>query len=220
MPPREWRRSKRVVQRRLRHLLIFALGLAFGIVGVRVISRQSGQLNRMLPQNAQMLKPGPWVCWPRFPTLSAPEELLPIRKLESAGTRWVFTGVDISELGKLLDEAGVTAEQRASLLLSATESDAPRSVTVTPADEVVLSLAPDARLAICRVLMRSPENSAQVASLAASSIDERFRANNVSPETEDLFWQSELPRRELRALCRTSFRPVEVSRNTRRRFAS
>src|SRR4051794_33747235 len=65
------------------HFLIFVVGATFGIVGGRIIFRQSAAADRMLPQSALMLKAGPWGALAKVPLmLSAPEELLPIRMME------------------------------------------------------------------------------------------------------------------------------------------
>jgi hypothetical protein len=167
-------------------ILIFIAGIGVGVAFDRLVTVFSPKVvDRTLPETAVFLKPGPWGRLAKIPlTISAPEEILPIRSLEAAGTRWFFGGVSREGLAGLLDAAGVSVMQREAL--ESTAREVPGGLEVSPADDVLLALGPEARLEIYRMLLAHEQNRAQVTTLAAASLDERLRANGVSAATEEL----------------------------------
>lgn len=120
-------------------------------------------------------------------TIAAPDELLPVRALEAGGTHWFFGGFTQASLKQFLESTGTSPENRDAMLAADAVRDLPDGVESRPSEEVLLSLSPESRLAIYRMLARFPRNSNQLTFIALGSLDERFRDSGISDATRELF---------------------------------
>lgn len=157
-------------------------------VGVNASPDRHGRL----PDGAIPCKPGPWGDLSYTPfTIAAPDDVLPIRGFEAAGTHWFLKGYSADRLVALLQSTGLSSAQQRAFLDPAVLHVQKDGIDLTPSPDLVFSLPDDARGQIYRILALNPDT--QINFIPADSLDERFSASGVSPDTVALFkrlcWQ-------------------------------
>ncbi len=134
------------------------------------------------------VKPGPWGELYTVPfTIAAPDELIPVRSLESGGTHWVFKNSARSEISQLLESAGVPSEQREAVLAPAVAQVSGVDLEISPTPEMIMALPDNARLTIYRKLAQFPENRPSFSFIHRDTLRDRFDNSGVSEETLALF---------------------------------
>lgn len=155
------------------------------------------------------LADGPWGrIERRTVVLEPPSRVLSPAQCDTSPTTWRMAGRTRAEAAQLLADAGIDPATR-DALLAGPACDA-GGCTVLPDDATVLSLAPDRRAALYRVLGATPANPEQFQPLSLPS-DERelwFGAGALGDEAARLLgrlsWQEDGAVRvaDLRVLCR------------------
>jgi len=149
---------------------------------------QAADRRRQLPNGSVLCKPGPWGDLSYTPfTIAAPDDLLPVRTLEAAGTRWFFGGYTPDTFVTLLQSTSLTPDQQHALLDASVCHFLPNGVQLTPTPDLVFSLPPDAREKLYLILARSSENDAQLHYIPVDTLKERFDGTGVSQPAMDLF---------------------------------
>jgi len=108
------------------------------------------------------LPPGPWGQLSAQPILlEAPQSMLsPAFRLGDG--RWHFAAKDRAEVKRILLEAGLTAEQSATLLQTLQPvADQPGLMAVVPSAQLIRELSPGIRTSLYEILAQLPENLAQ-----------------------------------------------------------
>ena len=174
-------------------VLIF-LGLLGGIVLGYFIGRTTGSHSRhgnsgrWESETRTLLKSGPWGELEAVPmTIAAPEEMLPVNTMESAGTHWALPGFSRDDLIGLLQSLEVPQEQQDQLLGPECCHASPNGLVLTPSCDAIMALSPKARLGLYQRLALFSENARELHFFALADLDNRFVANHVANETVALF---------------------------------
>jgi hypothetical protein len=134
--------------------------------------------------------PGPWGDLYYVPfTISAPENLLPVRSIESRGTHWFFKNWTHMDLESLVSGDDVSASLRAALLAPTSVDQTSSGLDVTPPDSVVMGLKEGARKRIYQTLARFPENRGEIHFISKNTLEDRFKTGEVSEDTMRIFQQ-------------------------------
>lgn len=134
--------------------------------------------------NALPLKPGPWgemECVPM--TIAPPEELIPVRALETDGTRWFFARFTRGALDEVLKSAGIPEGLKAEMMSPTRLTESDEGTEVRPGMRVLKELPSEAREKLYRVLGSGNGNRSGITFVHANDVDERFRASGVPAET-------------------------------------
>lgn len=138
--------------------------------------------------------PGPWGMLYYTPlSISAPDELLPVRSLEARAPRWQFNGLTAGELTHTLMAFGLTAEECGRILNPANIQLLKGGVVVTPRREDVIALNPQVRREVYKYLARFQENAINYAFIPAEVAEQRMANCGVSPATIALTRQWSCP---------------------------
>jgi hypothetical protein len=133
-------------------------------------------------------KPGPWGQL-EYETIreDLPDESVPVPPPDQPPIRWVFQGYSKEQAIDFLRSAGITPAQL-DYLRKAGWEPAAEGVSVTPDDELILSLAPDARANIYSLLVSFPANSRQIDPLwfRKGHVEERLKDSGLSPSSVTL----------------------------------
>ncbi len=142
----------------------------------------------MLPGASVLCKPGPWgdLAYTPF-TIAAPDDLLPVRALESDGVKWFFKGYTSDSFVTLLQSTSLTPADQQKFLDPAVFHAQPDGILITPDPALVISLPQDARDALYAVLAQFPDNDLQFTYIPTSSLHDRFADSNLAPSTIALF---------------------------------
>ena len=183
-----WSNIRRCFTNRLlQALLLVLLGIGLGASGSRLIPPKqptvpvASELGTRLPS-------GPWGELYRVPfSISAPEELIPLRTIEAGGTHWLLKNFTVSEFAHLLTSTDLPASLENAWLDPAVARVAGRDVELTPTPEMIISLPAKARQIIYRQLAQFPENGSALAYIHKTCVGERFDGSGVSPQTLALF---------------------------------
>ena len=138
----------------------------------------------------QQLRPGPWgdVYYTPF-TIAAPEELLPLRKLEESGTRWVFPHAHYSDVQHLLESTGMSANLLAELMGPGVLVQNPAGMEMLPTAETLLALPAGPRKKLYQALLQYPENRGQITFIHKDTLGDRFGGAHNGEHTLMLFKQ-------------------------------
>lgn len=138
----------------------------------------------------QPLRPGPWgdVYFTPF-TISAPEELLPLRKLEENGTRWIFPNARYSDVERLLEATGMPANLQAELMEPEVLVQNPQGMEMLPAAKTLLALPAGPRKKLYQALLQHPENRGQLTFIHKDTLGDRFGKSHSGEHTLMLFKQ-------------------------------
>jgi hypothetical protein len=168
--------------------------LIIGIVGGFVIGRHDGfnqgaALRRELPSGSVLCRPGPWgdLSYTSF-IIAAPDSVLPVDSMESAGTRWFFKAYTAATFSALLQSTTLTPDQQRALLDPAVMHAQPDGVILTPTPDEIFSLTDDARGVLYQTLAQFPENETQFRYIRQDTLADRFAPDSgVSASTVALF---------------------------------
>ena len=138
----------------------------------------------------QRLRPGPWgeVYFTPF-TIAAPEELLPLRKLEEGGTRWVFPQAHYSDVSRLLESTGMPTDLQAELMEPGVLMQNSAGMEMLPSAKTLLALPAAPRKKLYQALMQHPENRGQIMFVHKDTLGERFGHADSGEHTLMLFKQ-------------------------------
>jgi len=171
---------------------VFALFLLAGIgLGMLVEWRIWRNPQQAMPQNPSEgtpLKQGPWGDLYYVPfTIAAPDEILPVRKLEENGTHWFFRNFSRDDLDAFLRSAKVPDQLQNDLLDPACLKIKPDGIDLMPRFETLVSLPPNSRKKIYQRLALDSENNSEIYFLNKATLQTRFGSSDVSEETITLF---------------------------------
>ena len=167
--------------------MLFVAGIAMGALAVHFIAGRKPNA-ALSAELGNPVRPGPWGELYTVPFhLAAPDELLPVRTIEAAGTHWVFKNSTRTELANLLDSAGLPADQRDALLDPAVARVGIMDIELTPTPAMVAALPEKARQVIDRSLAQFPENRPAFFFIHKDTLHDRFDDSGVSPDTLALF---------------------------------
>lgn len=162
--------------------------LAGFFIGNRVGFDQGADRRRLQPNGSTLCKPGPWGDLSYIPfTIAAPDDLLPVRTLESKGTHWFFKGYTPDSFVTFLQSTSLTPDQQHALLAPAVFHVQQDGIALTPTPDQVISLPDTARAQFYEVLARFPENETEIYFIHKDTLDERFSNSGVSFQTLGLF---------------------------------
>lgn len=138
----------------------------------------------------QRLRPGPWgdVYYTPF-TISAPEELLPLRKLEESGTRWAFPHASYSEVARVLDSTGMPASLQAELMAPEVLVQSAEGMEMLPTAKTLFALPAGPRKKLYQALLQYPENRGQITFIHKDTLGDRFGRTHNGEHTLMLFKQ-------------------------------
>jgi hypothetical protein len=184
----------------LRHLFnrftaIALLGVLTGtaasfFTGRAIGYNQGADRRQRLPNGAILCKSGPWGDLSYTPfTIAPPDDLLPVRTIETAGTHWFLKGYTADGFVTLLQSTSLTPDQQRQLLDPAVLHPKPSGIDLTPSPDLVFSLPPDARAKIYQIMAQSVLDNTAINLISRDSEAERFAASGVSPATIALFHQ-------------------------------
>lgn len=136
------------------------------------------------------LRPGPWgsVYSTAF-TISAPEELLPLRRLEENGTRWVFPNARYNDVERVLASTGMPAHLQAELMEPAVLVQNPGGMEMLPSAQTLLALPAGPRKKLYQALLQYPENRGQITFIHKDTLGDRFGGSHHGEHTLMLFKQ-------------------------------
>ena len=155
------------------------------LMGVKSGSVAEGQENTGIAARFTTLQPGPWGDIEVTPIrIDPPEEFLSINVLERVDRRWHFPGASYDDIKALFFKADLTESQRAALMDVSKWEQADGVTIISPDDELVLSLSPDARKVIYNALMQYPGSILGRVRCAypTSGFEEFFGKRGISPE--------------------------------------
>lgn|ERR1051325_787336 len=93
--------------------------------------------------------------------LGMPNGMVPEQTQRLQNPRWSFAGISESQLTRFLDSCELRPVERTALLDKRSWSITPEGCVISPAEQLVWSLQPEAREKIYSVLSRNPTNFAQ-----------------------------------------------------------
>ncbi|MEO6785488.1 MAG: hypothetical protein ABI318_05080 [Chthoniobacteraceae bacterium] len=173
--------------RTLRRVLLALAGIAVGALGSHFIPLPKHDA-ALASEVGTPVRPGPWGELYSVPfTISAPEELLPVRAIESGGTRWFFKGFSLPQLERFLNAAGVPSSLSTALMASTREITGADGVEMAPPVQAVIALPDSARQKIYKRLAQFPENRSSFFHFHKDTLAERMRADSLSEKTIALF---------------------------------
>ncbi|MDB6003458.1 MAG: hypothetical protein JWR15_445 [Prosthecobacter sp.] len=136
------------------------------------------------------LRPGPWgdVYYTPF-TIAAPEELLPLRKLEESGTRWVFPHANYSDVARMLKSTEMPASLQAELMAPEVLVQTSDGMEMLPSARTLFALPPGPRKKLYQALLQHPENRGQITFIHKDTLADRFGRTRSGEHTLMLFKQ-------------------------------
>ncbi len=174
-------------RRVLRKMMLVAAGIAIGALATRFIPGRTSTA-AIASELGTAVRPGPWGELYTVPFhIAAPDELLPVRTIEAAGTHWVFKNSTRTELTNLLESAGLPTDQREAFLDPAVAHVGIMDIELTPTPAMVAALPEKAREVIYRGLAQFPENRPAFFFIHKDTLHDRFGDSGVSPDTLALF---------------------------------
>ncbi|OYW72843.1 MAG: hypothetical protein B7Z37_23660 [Verrucomicrobia bacterium 12-59-8] len=146
--------------------------------------------NVVLAAFGHPLRPGPWGELYSTPfTIAAPEEVLPLRKLEETGTSWVFPHSHYSDVERLLESTGMPAYLQAELMEPEVLVQNPEGMEMRPAAKTLLALPAGPRKKLYQALLQHPENRGQITFIHKDTLGDRFGGTHNGEHTLMLFKQ-------------------------------
>jgi hypothetical protein len=165
-------------------------GVLLGASLMRWYDSTEEKTNRVVSEFGQPLHPGPWgEIYSTSFTIAAPEELLPIRKLEESGTIWFFPHSHFSEVERLLESIGLPTSLRAELMEPGVLSQTPAGMEMRPAAKTLVALPAGHRKKLYQALLQHPENRGQITFIHKDTLGDRFGGTPSGEHTLMLFKQ-------------------------------
>ena len=186
----ELRRSAKSSHKLLSRAGILLAGVLLGALLMKWYDCTEESTNKVVSEFGQPLRPGPWGELYATPfKISAPEELLPLRKLEESGTRWGFPHAHYSDVVSLLESTGMPANLMAELMAPEVLIQNPEGMEMRPADKTLLALPAGPRKKLYQALLKHPENRGQLMFVHKDTLGDRFGATHNGEHTLMLFKQ-------------------------------
>jgi hypothetical protein len=183
-------KSESTSKKKISPAALLAIGILLGAAFMKWHdhAEESGSVNSAVL--GQHLRPGPWgdIYYTPF-TIAAPEELLPMRKLEENGTRWIFPNAHYSDVERLLESTGMPANLQAELMEPAVLVQTTQGMAMLPAANTLLSLPAGPRKKLYQALLQHPENRGQITFIHKDTLADRFGASQNGEHTLMLFKQ-------------------------------
>ncbi len=191
LPPPPKLRSRRekpaAIRRLVRPFLLLLLGIAIGALAAHFVPT-SDRRAQIAAELGTPVKSGPWGELYMVPfVIAAPDELIPVRSIESGGTHWVFKNSMPGEVAHFLEAAGVPEDQRTALLAAPIGEARGIDFELTPTPDMVFALPENARQTIYRKLAQFPENRSAFYFIHKDTMRDRFDDSGVAKETLDRF---------------------------------
>lgn len=182
-PPRQSLPARRT----LRKVLLLLAGIAIGALTVLFFQGRV-QRARLASEIGTPLNPGPWGELYSVPiAISAPEELLPVQAIESAGVHWFFKGLNRPQLGRFLIAAGVEPSLTETLVASTRDVPGTEIIEMQPSSRAVIAIPDPARKKIYQRLALIPENNVALFYIHKDTLADRIREDSLSEKTITLF---------------------------------
>ena len=181
-----------------------ALFLALGYIGGCLFPWASHPHPANTADQGTPLKPGPWGNLESVPLyIEPPEEYLPVQSVEQSSPAWKFVGYTPALLSDLFEMADLGSDQKAELLDQSKWTTTDTGITITPSQQLVLSLSPHSRKIIYGVLSLIPVNavSQNRTYIPADKFDEFFAQSGLPRETVALVRQLSFPHGRLLFFC-------------------
>jgi len=167
--------------------MVAGVGLG-GFLGWHYGFNTAADRRRSLPNSSILCKPGPWGDLSYTPfTIAAPDDLLPIRSLETEGVKWLFKGYTSDSFVTLLQSTSLKPEDQQKLLAPDVFHLQANGVLLTPSADLVMSLPTDVRDELYTILAAFTENEYQFSYVSKATLNDRFSSGDISPSTMDLF---------------------------------
>lgn len=175
------------VRRTLRKILLVLAGIAIGATAMHFIPRKDSAA-KIAEEMGTQAKPGPWGELYTVPfVIAAPDELLPVRAIESGGTHWVFKNCTATEISHLLESADLPADQRDAMLAPAVARMKGIDLEITPPPDMVAALPEKARAALYRKLVQFAENRPAFFFIHKDTLAGRFDDSGIARDTLAMF---------------------------------
>ena len=180
--------ARRIPVRRVLHrALLVLVGMALGTLAVLFFQSRAHRVT-LDSELGTPLRPGPWGELYSVPvTISAPEELLPVQAIESAGVHWFFKDLDRQQLERFLTASGVESSLTAMLMGSTREVPGTDTIEMQPTSAAVIAIPDSARKKIYQRLARIPENNVALFYIHKDTLADRIREDSLSEKTIALF---------------------------------
>jgi len=141
--------------------VLVLLGVFGAGVGLRPILLGGCEIHGPEPGTIRA-KPGPWGVLAYTPIyISAPNEILPLRTMETQPIHWFFGGMSPADVHRTLSALGLSTEACDRLLPPAAITISPQGTQCIPIKAELQVLAPAIRGAIYQLLAHFPENGAE-----------------------------------------------------------
>lgn len=197
--------------RRQRRLLVILCLLQCGVIALLVLWQPSPAVPQPKRRGSGSSPdrepffvghPGPWgeLEFARI-NIEPPDDFLPPSDRTFEPTRWLFEGWSPAQLQELLDRCELTVMQRAVLTNRTAWQVESNGVALTPGADLILSLSPQARTELYRVLGHSMRNEFHYwpYTYRGSGLHEWFGRSGLSPSTSE--WLNKLVYPRGGALC-------------------
>ena len=169
---------------------LLIIGILLGAVLMRLYDSKEGEALVTGDAFGQPLRPGPWGEMYSTPfTIAAPEELLPVRKLEENGTTWVLPHSNYGDVARLLTATGMSASLQAELMAPEVLIQTPAGMEIRPAAKTLLALPAEPRKKLYQALLQFPDNRGQITFVHKDTLGDRFGSNHNGEHTLMLFKQ-------------------------------
>ncbi len=171
----------------LRRVLLLLAGITIGVIAAHFIPYKKHNAE-LAAELGSRLKSGPWGEVYVVPfVIAAPDELLPVRAIESGGTHWVFKNCTVSEISRLLESADMPADQRDALLAPPVAQVKGIDLEVTPTPAMAAALPDKARAALYRKLASFKENRSAFFFIHKDTLADRFDDSGIAKDTLAMF---------------------------------
>jgi hypothetical protein len=168
----------------------FMVGVLLGGLLIRGYDHKAESAEAAMPVFGQALHPGPWgeMYATRF-TIAAPEELLPVRKLEEGGTIWSLPLAHYSDVVRLLEATGMPVNLQDELIGPEVLIQTPVGMEMRPEAKTLLALPAGPRKKLYQALLQHPENRGQFMFVHQDTLGDRFGGTHSGEHTLMLFKQ-------------------------------
>ncbi|WP_395739782.1 hypothetical protein [Prosthecobacter sp.] len=183
-------KSSKSIKKTLQRVALLGIGIVLGAAFTLWYDYEQGDEKVVVSALGKPLRPGPWgdVYFTSF-VIAAPEELLPLRKLEEAGTRWVFPHASYTDVAQLLKSTEMPVTLQAELMEPGVLVQTPDGLEILPHARTLLALPAEPRKKLYQALLRYPENRGQITFIHKDTLGERFGRNHNCEHTLMLFKQ-------------------------------
>lgn len=174
----------------LSRIVFLATGICLGAGMMRWHDATETKEPSVLAAYGQKQHSGPWGELYATPfTISAPEELLPLRRLEEGGTRWLFPNMQHSEVERVLENTGLPASLVAELTEPGVLNQTPEGLEMQPAAKTLLALPAGPRKKLYQAVLEHPQNRGQIIFIHKDTLGDRFGRSHNGEHTLMLFKQ-------------------------------